>query len=521
MIMYINLVGLDQVVNEPDYNEVTPSHVKFVILAGILLPLFCLMYMCCISIVLLCREHYLSLNYDKLDTRRLVVKTYYLCCNLNVLYCSCIKRSLEFVRRRVMVMFLVCRTCLSRCKMCKKDFNALPLSDNEIFYGSSQGKTFDSNLGKKGSKVNKVMQKGHPSKRYHSSKPARHLHHYKPEHSSTWHDNNRVEEKQKTDKYYHKSSKRTCEDTKAHCSEKHQIPTHGTRVNGGKYQGIENLRLPHKVSTKPFVREIKKSRVTIPSKSHSNDIFSHHRTSRFRPSRGPNHDYQHSGSQDASNFEHQPSHKLLGPFSTQYCHGNNHVTVQQPTKSPSQHSSKISHSTCQEPVKSTAESSEQSSRRIFQSSLPHHSESNTQGVKSRDRDLSHYQQHSKPSASKSHRHRMQRDLSIIESSGSSISPEEVSGLQALHYTSSASGVKKPFISATDKYYSLFEPNDGEIQVSTSVFTRSSDSTFIPICSTADKINIFSSSENFDLISLSSNTTQAGGGDLDSVMDALH
>ena len=44
-------------------------HIKIAVAAGILLPLLCLTYMCCIGAVLLSREHYLALKHDD-DTER-------------------------------------------------------------------------------------------------------------------------------------------------------------------------------------------------------------------------------------------------------------------------------------------------------------------------------------------------------------------------------------------------------------------------------------------------------------------
>lgn len=67
------LAGFGQQGYQPGYNEGTPGHIKVAVAAGILIPLLCMMYMCCISAILLCREHYLAIKYDEFDKRRLVI----------------------------------------------------------------------------------------------------------------------------------------------------------------------------------------------------------------------------------------------------------------------------------------------------------------------------------------------------------------------------------------------------------------------------------------------------------------
>lgn len=53
------IVGLNKD-SDFEVDHIKASHVKIAIVVGIAIPLVCLLYMCCIGALLLCREHYLS-----------------------------------------------------------------------------------------------------------------------------------------------------------------------------------------------------------------------------------------------------------------------------------------------------------------------------------------------------------------------------------------------------------------------------------------------------------------------------
>lgn len=421
----------------------------------------------------------------------------------------------------------MCITCLNHCKKCKKDFDLLSFSDDEMY--SSPEKTLVMR-DEKNTRSDKVMHK-ESRLRSHRNKPVERLHHYRPEHSSTCYDgthSDRVEDQPKTHQHHYSSgsSKMTCEDTKAHDPEKHSKLKQATRHGRQKHQRMENRNLSRKGLPRPHVVKSdttlgyqgggkKRSCFPLPLGS-SSSTFSHHHSSRFSALTA---EHDQRSCSKASSFTHRSLHPPSGPFPTQYCHDNKHITVQQPAKShPLQHSSNV-------PSRMLKKSEKPAEGHSY--SL-HTTKSNAPSAHRSHRDASHYKQHSKSTVPppESLHHKMQastssslsgaqyssrsveHDQCIVESSGSSISPEEIGGTHPLHYTTSATGIEKVF--SLDEYYSPtgFDRQNDDIigtQASMSTLLTRSSNSFIPIRpTTTDKI--LSSTDNFDLISLSSSTS---------------
>lgn len=482
----------------------------------------------------------------------------------------------------MLVTYFVCITCGSHCCKCRrKGFDLLSLSEDEMGDDSPQEKLFDDSDNRKNRRGETVTHKPEERKhreshsthtvgsRHHSKRLTEELDHCRTGgHCDTMH-YDRDEGQPKTHQHHHSmsrhSTKRTSEDTTVHDPEKHRRLSHGSSVSTQNYQGMENKNVKHKVLSRPPVQKLSMMHghqgdrrnshnvcFHVPSKRQSSGTFSHHHSSRFSASKTQGN--QRGGSQDASSFVHQSLYQPSGPLPPQYSHKKHHITAKQPH--PLQHASSIPPGTFEESARSAAF---RSNRSIAQSSLPRDSEghSHMQDIKShagssyrQHRDSTHYQFKSEPTVHPSDRHYQKMHpattskahrscetvehehsaMVLTESSGSTISPEENTGTQALQYTTSASGFEKPFSHATDEYYSPFESdghNDDATMVTTSMFTRSSDSMFVPIRpmpskqpTVKDNRNILSSNECFDFISLSSSTSQAGGGGLDSGLEVL-
>ena len=422
--------------------------------------------------------------------------------------------------------------------------------ENNSYFGSSD--------------QNRLVKHLHPNQSSCSSNVCSNIYYIKVQDQPKY---NQRHPKQISEQYF----KSTYDNTRIHDSEKHQRYTDATRIIRPKHKEMRMRRIFPKVRTSPLINNKFKTTLdcqrgnTKPSndvhlqspKNHSGSTFSQHHSSKFSASNRKDHGSQPITSQGTSSFVHQPLHcssdssESLPPL---YGHSNFNTTTSQPKISHSvQPSCNILPRMQKESIKSANHSSHPSKHDNVQPNLSHHPECHL---------------YAKPQVGKSqcafgpqinslncfvHPSENQHDRVFVETSTTSLSSlplesqhnkiyvetstaslscstchEEISDVQMLHHSASVSGCLKPHSYEGEEYYSPLESdgNNGDDNFHNDEMMVDENFMFTPIeslepATITSNSNNLSLTEGYDLINLSSSTSQeGGGGSLDSLLGAL-